>query len=86
MTWGPVLLLTFALALAGCGGDDEADAPVRPKLSAELAAAFAYESDQIAASLSAGRECAAHRQAQALRAHVGDSARPDDLALVIARN
>ena len=46
------------LALAGCGGDDEADAPVRPKLPAELAAALAYESDQISASLAAGRECA----------------------------
>jgi outer membrane murein-binding lipoprotein Lpp len=63
----------LALALAGCGGDDEADAPPRPKLPAELAAALAYESDQIAATLAEGRECAAHRQAQALRAHVGDA-------------
>jgi DNA repair exonuclease SbcCD ATPase subunit len=66
-------VVALALALAGCGGEDEADAPVRPKLPAELAAALAYESDQIAASLAEGRECAAHRQAQALRAHVGDA-------------
>jgi hypothetical protein len=66
-------VLALALALAACGGEDEADKPVRPKLPAELATALAYESDQIAASLAEGRECAAHRQAQALRAHVGDA-------------
>ena len=66
-------VVALAIALAGCGGDDEADAPAQPKLPAELADALAYESDQIAASLAEGRECAAHRQAQALRAHVGDA-------------
>jgi hypothetical protein len=66
-------IVAAALAVSGCGGDDDSDEPKQPKLPGELAAALALESDRIAESLAAGRECAAHRQAQALRAHVGDA-------------
>lgn len=71
--FGTVVALT--LALAGCGGEDEADPPAtaQPKLPAELAVALAAQSDQIADNLAAGDECAADLQAQALRAQVEDA-------------
>ena len=60
-----------AAALAGCGDDEETAPP--PQLPRQVSAALAAESESIAQSLEAGDECSALRQAQALRAHVGDA-------------
>jgi hypothetical protein len=61
-----------AAVLAGCGGDEEPQRE-RPKLPRQVAAALATESEDIAQALDAGEDCAAHRKAQALRAHIGDT-------------
>jgi hypothetical protein len=79
------LVAVATLAVPGCGGDDDADEPKRPRLPADLATALALESDRIAESLAAGQECAAHRQAQALRAHVGDAVGRGDVAPALGR-
>jgi hypothetical protein len=78
-------IIAAALVLAGCGEDEPESEPKPPSLPAELATALAVESDRIGESLAAGRECAAHRQAQALRAHVGDAVGSGDVPPELGR-
>jgi hypothetical protein len=78
-------IVAGTLVLAGCGGDEQESEPEPPSLPADLATALSVESDRIGESLAAGRECAAHRQAQALRAHVGDAIGRGDVPPALAR-
>ncbi|MGH3023204.1 MAG: hypothetical protein ACRDNI_06065 [Gaiellaceae bacterium] len=78
LVWAGVLV--GALALAGCGGEEDAAPETLP---AGVAEALAQASDEVAASLEAGDGCAAAKEAAELRdaalAAVEDGRVPGDL-------